>query len=149
MPKEIYYLIALIVGLAVVTQTGVNSQLNLITNNSTVTALISFLVGTTALLIYVLITSPASLSNPVALFQGEWWKYTGGLFGAFFISMVVIIAPKIGAANTLGFIVAGQLIFGVIYDHFGLIGFPVKALSLFRIVGVCLLIAGLYLIRKY
>jgi bacterial/archaeal transporter family-2 protein len=149
MPKEIYYLIALIVGLAVVTQTGVNSQLNLTTSNPTVTALISFLVGTSALLVYVLITSPSSIANPAGLFQSNWWKYTGGLFGAFFITMVVIIAPKIGAANTLGFIVAGQLIFGVVFDHFGWIGFPVRPLSMVRIIGVLLIIGGLYLLRKY
>ena len=149
MPKEIYYLFAVLAGLAVSTQAGVNSQLNLVTSNSTVTALISFLVGTAALLIYVLATSRSSITAPLHLFQSDWWKYTGGLLGAFYITVVVIIAPKIGAANTIGFIVAGQLIFAVVYDHFGLIGFPIKPISLYRILGVCLLIAGVYLIRKY
>ncbi len=57
MHKEIYYLFALAAGLAVAIQTGVNAQLRLTIQNPTLTALISFLVGTIVLLIYVGITS--------------------------------------------------------------------------------------------
>jgi len=45
--------------------------------------------------------------------------------------------------------VAGQLIFAVVFDHFGLLGFPVKSVSLFRLAVVILMIAGVYLVRKF
>ena len=149
MPKEIYYLVALLVGLGVTTQAGVNAQLNLVTNNSAVTALISFLVGTVALLAYVLITQHSALPAASPLVQAPWWKYTGGLFGVLYISSIIIIAPKIGAANTIGFIVGGQLISAVVFDHFGILGFPVKPLTMLRILGVALMVAGVYLVRKF
>ena len=148
MPKEIYYLLALLAGLAVAIQTGANSQLRLIVQNPMVTALISFLVGTTILLAYVLITSYQHLPPADMLGKISWWKWLGGVMGAFYICTVVIIAPKIGAANTLGFIVAGQLISAVIFDHFGLLGFEIRPATLVRVLGVIFLILGVYLIRR-
>lgn len=148
MHKEIYYLFALAAGLAVAIQTGVNAQLRLTIQNPTLTALISFLVGSIVLLIYVGITSYHQLPAATTMYKISWWKYLGGIMGAFYITTVVIIAPRIGAANTLGFIVAGQLISAVIFDHFGLVGFVVRQITLLRILGVIFLILGVYLIRK-
>jgi transporter family-2 protein len=61
---------------------------------------------------------------------------------------VVIAAPRIGAANALGFIVAGQFVAAVIIDHFGLLGMPVHSISWWRIAGIVILICGVYLIQK-
>lgn len=148
MQKEVYYLFALAAGLAVAIQTGVNAQLRLTIQNPTLTALISFLTGTFVLFMYVMLTSYQQLPTAATLYKISWWKYLGGIMGAFYITTVVIIAPKIGAANTLGFIVAGQLISAVIFDHFGLIGFVVRQITFLRVLGVIFLVLGVYLIRK-
>lgn len=148
MQKEVYYLFALAAGLAVAIQTGVNAQLRLTIQNPTLTALISFLTGTFVLFMYVMLTSYQQLPAAATLYKISWWKYLGGIMGAFYITTVVIIAPKIGAANTLGFIVAGQLISAVIFDHFGLIGFVVRQITFLRVLGVIFLVLGVYLIRK-
>jgi transporter family-2 protein len=58
------------------------------------------------------------------------------------------MAPKIGAANALGFVIAGQLLGAVILDHFGWIGFPVKEISWTRILGIAVMILGVYLVQK-
>ena len=148
MPKELYYILALLAGLAVAIQTGANAQLRLIVNSPIITACISFMVGTTVLLIYVLITSRQQIPELTVLSQISWWKWIGGLMGVIYITTVVIVAPKIGAANTLGFIVAGQLISAVLFDHFGWIGFAIRPVSIWRIAGVIFLILGVYLLRK-
>ncbi|WP_242927763.1 DMT family transporter [Pontibacter vulgaris] len=147
--KEIYYLLAILAGLAVATQTGINSQLNVLTRNPVFTALISFAIGTVALLLYILFTDKSVLMQQPPGMQTQWWKYTGGLLGAFYVTAIVIIAPRLGAATTISIVVASQLIFAVIFDHFGLLGFPLKEVSFTRIAGVILLIAGVYLIRKF
>lgn len=149
MPKEIFYLLAVIAGLATVTQIGVNNQLNHFTQNPAISSLISFLVGTVALVVYVLITSYQSIPQLSALSQLDWWKFSGGLLGVFYIATSIIVAPKIGAANTLGFLVAGQLVFSVIFDHFGFLGFPVKPINIYRVLGIALMIAGVFLVRKF
>lgn len=149
MPKELYYFIAFAAGTAVAVQSGANSQLRLIINNPMITALISFLVGTTALIFLVLTTASRQLPSVQVLTHISWWKWVGGLMGAFYISSVVISAPKIGAATTLGFAIAGQLIFAVLFDHFGWLGFQPHPASPLRILGVAFLLLGIYLIQKY
>jgi len=145
--KMQYYLISLFAGTAVAIQTGVNSQLRHDTNNPILTALISFLVGTVALLILYFAFFRQSPVFPEA-YEFKWWKFIGGLMGVFYITAVVIAAPKIGAANALGFIVMGQFIGAIIIDHYGMMGMPIKPITLYRIAGVALLMVGAYLVQK-
>lgn len=148
MSKEICYLIAFLVGLGVTIQAGVNAQLRLAVGSPLITAFFSFLVGTSILLILVLFTSTKEFPSLQTLSQISWWKWVGGAMGVFYIVSVVVVAPRIGAASTFGFIVAGQLIFAVVFDHFGFIGFPLHTITPLRIAGVILLIAGVYLIQR-
>lgn len=145
--KNYFYLLSLLAGIAVAIQTGVNSQLRHDTNSPVLTALISFVTGTVALaLIYFMFFK----STPVfpSGFEFTWWKFTGGLLGVVYVTVVVIAAPRIGAANALGFIVAGQFIAASIIDHFGLLGMPVNTISVWRVLGIVVLIGGVYLIQK-
>jgi transporter family-2 protein len=111
-------------------------------------SLISFLAGTIALLVFVLTvgTPVPSLST---LSQIPWWKWTGGLLGACYVTVVILIAPRIGAANMIALIVTAQMISAILFDHFGLLGFPLHPVSLFRVLGALMMIAGVYLILKY
>lgn len=149
MPKEIYYFIAFVAGSGIAVQSGANAQLRLMINNPIITALISFLVGSTVLFTLVLTTAAKEIPSVQVLSHISWWKWLGGLTGAFYIVSVIITAPKIGAANTLGFVMAGQLVFAVLFDHFGWLGFQTHSISGMRILGVALLLLGIYLIQKY
>ena len=149
MPKEFYFFIAFIAGSGIAVQSGTNAQLRLLINNPLITALMSFLVGTFTLVILVLTTANKELPSLQVLTHIAWWKWLGGIMGAFYICSVVITAPKIGAANTLGFVMAGQLIFAVLFDHFGWLGFQPHAVSPMRLLGVALLLLGIYLVQKY
>lgn len=145
--KNYFYLLSLLAGVAVAVQTGVNSQLRNDTNNPVLTALISFGIGTIALMIIYFSFFKVSPMFPAG-FEFTWWKFTGGLLGVVYVTAVVIAAPRIGAANALGFIVAGQFVAAVIIDHFGLLGMPVHTISWWRILGIVILICGVYLIQK-
>jgi transporter family-2 protein len=149
MPKELYFFIAFIAGSGIAVQSGANAQLRLLINNPLITALISFLVGTFALVVLVITTASRELPSWQVLTHIAWWKWLGGIMGAFYICSAVITAPKIGAANTLGFVMAGQLIFAVLFDHFGWLGFQPHTVSPMRMVGVALLLLGIYLVQKY
>jgi bacterial/archaeal transporter family-2 protein len=142
-----YYLLSFLAGVGVAIQTGVNSQLRQDTNNPIFTALISFTIGTIALLVLYFAffqKSPAFPDN----YQFQWWKFIGGLMGVIYITVVVIAAPKIGAANALGFIVTGQFLAAIFIDHYGWMGMPVSTISWTRIAGIVLLIGGAYLIQR-
>lgn len=145
--KNYFYLLSLLAGIAVAVQTAVNSQLRTDTNNPVLTALISFGIGTVALAILYFCFFKTSPAFPVDV-NFTWWKFTGGLLGVVYVTAVVIAAPRIGAANALGFIVAGQFVAAVIIDHFGLLGMPVNPVTGWRLLGIVILICGVYLIQK-
>jgi transporter family-2 protein len=145
--KSSYYLLSILAGVAVAFQTGVNSQLRTDTNNPVLTALISFGVGTVLLvLMYFMFFRQVPMFPTGTGFQ--WWKFTGGALGVLYVTAVVIAAPKIGTANSLAFIVGGQFVAAIIIDHFGLMRLPINPISLYRIAGIVLLLAGVYLIQK-
>lgn len=142
-----YYLLSIMAGIAVAFQTGVNSQLRADTNNPVLTALISFGVGTVALLVlYLAFFRQSAILPQENSFQ--WWKFSGGLLGVIYVTAVVIAAPRIGAANALAFIVGGQFVAAIIIDHYGWMNLPVQSVSLYRIAGIVCLLAGVWLIQK-
>ena len=76
-----------------------------------------------------------------------WWAWSGGLFGAVFIGVSILVAYQLGAAALIALLVAGQMLAAVLIDHFGLLGLAQRPLDLPRIIGVVLLIGGVILLR--
>jgi transporter family-2 protein len=77
-----------------------------------------------------------------------WWAWSGGLFGAIFIGLAVVLVPKLGAATFFALLITGQLVASVAFDHFGLLGLAQRSVDLPRLIGVALLIGGVILIRR-
>ena len=78
-----------------------------------------------------------------------WYLWLGGLLGAYYVSTVIVIMPRLGVALTFGLIIAGQMFVSLILDHFGWLGVPVKPISWGKVAGALLLIAGVVVIRKF
>jgi transporter family-2 protein len=76
-----------------------------------------------------------------------WWQWSGGLFGAIFIAIAILLIPQLGAATFIALFVAGQLLCSLAFDHFGLLGIPVHPVTLIRLAGAAFLILGVVLIR--
>jgi bacterial/archaeal transporter family-2 protein len=143
-----YILLALIAGACAPTQAGINSQLRIWTKDPVIAAMISFAVGTAALLIYVL---ASRVSWPAWRTTADlpWWIWSGGCLGAFLVAVTIIAAPKLGAASLMALMIAGQMVAGLILDHFGLVGYDLKPITLLRLVGTILVIGGVVLIKRY
>jgi bacterial/archaeal transporter family-2 protein len=143
-----FYLLALLAGMGIAAQGGINAQLRSVVGNPVMATLISFLVGTIVIVIYLGLFERASFSSLSQLKTMPLYKWSGGIIGALYVCSVIILAPKIGAANMLGLIVAGQMILAIILDHFGLLGFAQHGVNLYRALGTILLIMGVILIVK-
>jgi len=74
--------------------------------------------------------------------------YLGGVFVAFYVLSITWIAPNIGLGNAIFFILFGQLVAAAVIDHFGLFNVPKAPITTARIVGVGLMVIGIYLARK-
>ena len=77
-----------------------------------------------------------------------WWTYSGGLFGAIFIGLVIFLLPQLGAAIFMVLLVTGQMLASVMFDHFGWLGLAQRSIDLPRLIGIALLIGGCVLIRR-
>ena len=143
-----FYILAFLCGVANSTQSGINAELRRSINNPIFAAIISFSVGLIGLILIIpFFKEPVPSIN--TLKSLEWWKLSGGILGAFFVTTVILSVQKIGSANMIALIVAGQLLTAMVLDHYGLLGFKLHQISAWRVAGGTLIVAGVYLIFKY
>lgn len=146
--RNLLLIIPLLVGMGVVLQSGANTQLREVLGNPFLAALISFTTGALSLFIVnILIGTDPSLLSSENILNTRWWMWVGGIMGAFFITSVIFIAPMIGPTRLFALIIASQLIFSVIVDHYGWMGFDVQPMNIKKVLGVLLLIGGTLLVQ--
>ena len=141
-------LLTVVTGGILPVQAGINSKLLKVAGSPVIAALISFLVGTVALILYLLITRRDEVSWS-GLKSAPAWFFAGGLIGAFYVAVITLIVPGLGAALTFSLVVTGQLIAAMIIDHNGWLGMATREISAGRLVGVALLVVGVIFIRRY
>lgn len=144
----LYLLIALAAGAMMPTQAATNNKMATVIGSPILAALISFVVGTIALFAYAIL-SGETLASLAETRNAPPIAWVGGFLGAFFVASAVMLVPRIGVAMTFSLIIAGQMIVTVVIDHFGLLGVPVKEVSLARIGGILLITGGVVLIRRF
>ncbi|MBX9912550.1 MAG: DMT family transporter [Pseudomonadaceae bacterium] len=148
MPAPVWWLLCLplISGVLLPLQAGINAQLAKQVSSVLAAALISFLVGSVALLLLVLAQREVpSLSMLKGL---TWWHWSGGLLGAFFITSAAFAGPKVGALLFMSLVLAGQLGMALALDHFGWAGFREAPISLGKVGGLLLVGVGVWLISR-
>jgi transporter family-2 protein len=77
-----------------------------------------------------------------------WYIYLAGVLGVVVVTTIGYTSQRLGAVGAITLTIVGQLIFGIIIDHFGWLGATVRPIDLGRVVGVLLLIGGAYLIVR-
>jgi transporter family-2 protein len=146
----IYYPLAVLLGAGITLQSAINSELkNTLKTTPVVSSLISVMVGTLflgSIILFNVIFCHQKIPSISAVCSTSPYKLTGGLFGALFLCGVVLVTPKIGVANTYCLIIAGQVVLSLILDNFGLLGFEKKIISIEKVVGAVLIIAGAFMI---
>ena len=145
--RSLSYVLGLVAGLGLTVQVGMNSKLRKVLQSANTAALISFLVGTVALLA-ILLATRSPLPERATLAAVPWWAWFGGLLGAFYVASSTVVAAELGTASLLGLALAGQLATALVIDHFGWLGLPEHPLTLTRIAGVGLLASGVWLITR-
>ena len=141
-------LLALIAGTLMPTQAAINNKLAVHVQSPVLSAFISFGVGFLALFVYILMTG-IPLSNLSLSRNASPVAWMGGLCGAFFVTAVVMVVPRLGVALTFSILILGQMIATLPMDHYGFLEAPVREINLPRIIGVGLVILGAFLIRKF
>jgi bacterial/archaeal transporter family-2 protein len=141
------YGLPILAGVAMATQAGVNGQLRQAVGNPFTTAFLSFLVGTLSSGL-VLLLSRQPFPGWQQLRSSPPYYYSGGLLGAFFVTAIILSVQRVGAATLFALLVFGQLLTALLYDHFGLLGLRENPLTGRALLGVLLLVTGVYLIYR-
>jgi transporter family-2 protein len=140
-------LLAFGAGFSIVIQQALNSNLRTELNSAAWSGFVSYSAGLACMALLVI-----ALREPLppvgVMARIPWWAWTGGVFGAIFIGLGIVLVPKLGAATFIALLVAGQMIGSVVFDHFGWLGLAQRPIDLSRVIGVLLLIAGVVLIRR-
>jgi transporter family-2 protein len=144
---NLYLLVGAMAGAGVAAQAVINARLRVIVGAPLWAAATQFTVGLALILLVALATrQPAPLT--VGLPRAPWWIWLGGVFGATFIVVSIVLTPRLGAALMLASMIVGQLVAALLIDHYGLFGAEVIRLTPVRIIGAALLVAGVLLIRR-
>ena len=143
-----FIFLAVLAGMAMPTQAAINSRLAESVHSPVLAAFISFAVGTVALFVYILLAG-VPLGNLATSKNAPLVAWTGGFLGAFFVTVMASVVPRIGVALTFSLAIGGQMLVTLLIDHFGWLGVPVKEINMMRVFGAALITIGVVLIRKF
>lgn len=139
-------LLVLFAGGMIAIQAPTNAMLSRAGGSPVLAALISFAVGTVALLVAWLASGNRPGVKPFADLPAYAWF--GGLYGAVYVAVAAFAAPRIGLAALITIGIAGQIAMALLLDHFGALGLPREPLNVGRIAGALLVVAGVVLVRR-
>ncbi|QHF43681.1 hypothetical protein PspS35_07630 [Pseudomonas sp. S35] len=138
--------LAVIAGAVVPFQSAINANLGRGLGHPLWATLASLLVSILVLL-PVIIALRLPLPSLGFITQAPLWMWAGGAFGVCFISLALILLPKLGASGFIALALAGQMLASLLLDHFGLFGLVQRQLTTPRVFGALLLMAGVALIQ--
>ncbi len=132
------------IGIGLAMQTAVNSRLRKFVISPYLASMVSFFIGTLFLAITMLIIGePFGIS--INIFVKEpIWLWFGGFCGVIFLTVNILLFPKIGSIQTTALPILGQIIMGILIDHFGWFRSMKQPLDLHRALGVILVLAGVF-----
>jgi transporter family-2 protein len=131
-------------------QAPINATLGRAVGSPLAAASISFAVGAAALVaITLLLSGSFGGFGGLGGVHGLGWVYlTGGLLGAVYVTTALITVRSLGAGAVTAATVTGQLATSLVIDRLGVLGLEVRPLSLQRMIGVALLVAGTFLVVR-
>lgn len=142
-----WIMLALVAGALVPLQGALNARLGAAAGSPILASLVSFVVGTLAIGAYALATRQTVSWSGIA--SAPWYAWLGGFCGAFALTTIILIFPRLGPGLGFGLLIAGQLIASVALEHFNILVVEPHPVSFPRLVGVGLVLGGVAMIRAF
>ena len=139
-------LLAVIAGAVVPFQSAINANLGRGLGHPLWATLASLLVSILVLL-PIMLAMRVPLPSVAFISKAPLWMWAGGAFGVCFISLALVLLPKLGASGFMALALAGQVVASLVLDHFGWFGLVQRQVSLPRVLCALLLIGGVVLIQ--
>ena len=80
--------------------------------------------------------------------SAPWYAYSSGALGLIIVGAIGYSAPRLGLVATFTIIVSAQFVVAALIDHFGILGAIPRPLDLSRMLGITLLLIGIWLTMR-
>ena len=138
--------IGVIAGIASTVQASVNTEARRFFRSPFITAGLNFMVAWLCLAAFIVFNEHA-LSVPVhEIAKNPPWIWLGGVCAIIIVTLNIVCVPKLGAAGNVMILNFGQIVTGLVIDHFALFGADEARMSFMRLTGAVLVFAGLVLV---
>jgi len=141
-------LLTLFVGAMIPAQAVLNTRLGRQIGGPLMGSLMCFTVGIICLFALNLATNSSAVIQLKPTATGPWYLWLGGVLGAIFVGYITWVNQQQGVALTFALVVSGQIFMSLVIDQYGLFGSMIQPITLEKIIGAVLIIAGLILIKK-
>jgi bacterial/archaeal transporter family-2 protein len=137
------YFLTMLLGVVLAVHLSMNGKVGAVLNNARVGNALFWCIGALGAVLIGLTgwqngaLQPLKDVHPVLL--------TAGLLGACLVFAIAWLIPQVGAGAVMITLIAGQVLGGLIMSHFGWLGSPVQPISLTKLAGVAVMIAGVAL----
>lgn len=121
-------------------QRALNGQVNQQTQQSFTTSLLNFIMGTSTLLIIIVLGLLFHRFHFSAMVLSPWWMFLGGVSGVIYVAFSASVVQQIGLLSFTLFSVGGQLLGSLLIDFFS----PTKGVHVgpYLIIGLALTYLG-------
>ena len=145
MPEQVLtILIGILGGIAVGVQTPIANAIGQRVGG-TASSLVVHVSGAIASGLLLMMRGGENIHNLRTL---PWWMFGVGIFGVVLYLTINHTIPRIGAATAITLIIVGQLVAGMVIDHFGLLGATARPIDGTRVVAALMLLGGGYLMTR-
>jgi transporter family-2 protein len=146
-PGLLFTLVALVAGGMIALQAPINAEAASRLGNPVSAATMSFCVGTIALIALTLLFARGSTNLSALQAMPLYMLLGGGLLGAVYVTVNIVLAPKIGVAAIMALGIAGQLFTALLLDRFGMFELAIREMSVGRVSGAILVLVGALMVR--
>jgi len=143
----LFTLVALVGGGLIALQAPINAEVAARLGHPLSAATMSFCVGTIALIVLTLLFARSSTNLGAIQSMPLYMLLGGGLLGAIYVTVTLMLAPKIGVAALMALGIAGQLTAGLLLDRFGMFDLVERGLTAGRLSGAVLVLVGALMVR--
>ena len=137
--QGLLYLLPLLAGVFVCVQSNINGHWQTKIGIQSAVIINGWVVAILSTILY-LTTNQHSARNVVAELKPG--IFLNGFFGFSVVTIAAFTFPKLGAASVMVVMVMGQVLTGLLLDHFGFLNLPQRDISVYRLIGFLLVALG-------
>ena len=139
----VFIVIALLMGAMMSVYLPMNSSVSIHLGSAMAATITFFLIALiTSVLIFVFWGEHAAMTR---LRNVPGYLYLSGFLSAFMIIGTTFLIPQLGARRFFILLISGQVLMAIIVSHFGLLESPRDAITIPKLLGAGLVIAGVFL----